>query len=538
MRIGIAQINCTIGVLEQNSLKIINVINSLKDKVDLVVFPELILSGYPPEDVLFWNNYWEKINQQIKKISEASSNINVILGTPFYDENNKKWKNAAILLQNHQIKHIWTKTLLPNYDVFYENRYFEPGNPSTFIVNGRKISTLICEDIWNTQNLKYSRDPIQEIKNFNPDILIVISASPFSKNHLEKRLSIAQNIAKSLNVPLLYVNQVGAHTEIVFDGGSFLVNGKGEIVKILSLFKESIEVIDIDNIQPTEVQIPPKIQRIKEALILGIRDFLAKQNIKKAIVSISGGVDSSVVLALATESLGKENVIPVFMPSQFTSDASISGVKKLIKNLNYDSYIEIPINEIYNEYLKNLEKNIPNDITLPMENLQARIRANIIMYLANKYSAIVLNSSNKSELATGYGTIYGDLIGGLSVLGDVYKTEVYQLAHLINSEREHEVIPQEIIERAPSAELKPNQKDEDTLPPYPILDQILQMYIENKNSIEEIKKAGFDHITIEKVINMIEKSEHKRYQAPPVIRVSDVAWGKGWKMPIVGIFPK
>ncbi len=534
MRVAIAQLNCIIGDIEGNTRKVISVIREFSGKCDFIVFPELIITGYPPEDILFWNNYHARIEKAIREIRDSVTETPVIVGIPYRDEKNQ-WFNSAILFYEGKIFHVFKKMLLPDYGVFYESRYFESGYPSSCNVKGIKTAVLICEDIWEGVEKTYHRNPLELLKEDRPDILFIISASPFSRNHFERRLMAVKKTASLLGVNCVYVNQVGAHTEIVFDGGSFVMTPEGNLTHLLPFFTETVQILDIQKKEELRFTLPEVIERITGALLLGITDFVRKLNINGVKVALSGGIDSAVVSVLTHLTI-KDKLELVFMPSKYTTRQSFEDARKVASNLQI-KLTEIHIDEIYEKALRVIEKEIPGTITVAMENMQARIRNLIISYLSNRDNTVFFNTSNKSELATGYGTLYGDISGALAVIGDVYKTEVYEIARYLNKKYNFNVIPQSVFEKAPSAELKPGQKDEDTLPPYPILDKILYYYIEERETADTIVARGFDRSTVLNVIRMIEKSEFKRYQGPPPIRVSRVAWGKGWKMPLIGKFP-
>jgi NAD+ synthase (glutamine-hydrolysing) len=429
--------------------------------------------------------------------------------------------------------------LLPTYDVFDEYRYFEPNQDFTCIeFQGVKIALTICEDLWNiNDNPLYISSPMDELIKEEPDLMINIAASPFSYNHDDNRYKVLSDNSKKYQLPLLYVNQVGAQTEIVFDGGSFVFNEKGELLDQLAYFEEDLKIYEfadqeIKGFTPIDYKPSPDVKQIYDALILGIRDYFYKSGFTKAVLGLSGGIDSAVVCALAAEALGAENVLAVLMPSKYSTDHSIKDALDLVEALGCKHEV-VAIKEITDAFDHVLEpafRGLPFNVA--EENIQARSRAVIVMAFSNKFGNVLLNTSNKSESAVGYGTLYGDMAGAISVLGDVYKTQVYELARYIN--REQEIIPENSIVKPPSAELRPDQKDSDSLPDYDVLDKLLYQYIELKKSSRDIIAAGFDEELVKRVIKMVNKAEFKRYQTPPILRVSPKAFGMGRRMPIVG----
>ena len=548
MKVALAQLNYTIGNFEKNTNKILTAISKAKkQKADLVVFSELSICGYPPLDLLEYKYFIKRCEYYIKKVASHCSDIAVILGAPTLNTNpkGKNLFNSALFINNKKIEYVINKTLLPTYDIFDEYRYFEPNSEFNIIeFKNYKIAITICEDLWYNQpiltqfgkNKLYTISPVERFKKLNPDFLINIAASPFSYTHEEIKRNILTGNAKDYNIPILYLNQVGANTELIFDGYSVIINKKGKIVGKLKAFEEDLRTYDIEKIiQDTETETNSEklhpIRKIHDALILGIKDYFEKSDFKTAILGLSGGIDSAVTLVLASKALGRENLRVLLLPSKYSSENSITDAVKLASNLAV-KYDIIKIDDIVNQFdisLRTVFYNLPADIT--EENIQARIRGNLLMALSNKFGNILLNTSNKSETAVGYGTLYGDLSGGLSVLGDVYKTDVYKLAEFINKDKE--IIPETIIEKPPSAELKPDQKDTDSLPEYNILDKILYNYIELQMSVEEIAKSGINTELARKVIKMVNASEYKRFQTPPVLRISSKAFGYGRRLPLV-----
>ena len=543
IKIALAQLNYHIGNFEQNTRKIIDNIKRAKQQgADLVVFSELSICGYPSGDFLEFSDYIHKCDKALEQILPYCDTVAAIVGAPHRNLSGKGKPlfNAAFFLENQKVKHIYHKGLLPNYDIFDEYRYFEPATGFHITeFKGKRIAISICEDLWNlNDNPLYTGNPMEELAEQGAEIIINIAASPFSWDHRTERETMLTQNASKYRLPLFYVNQVGAQTEIVFDGGSMAINPEGEIVGELKYFEEDFKIFQVDKILNQKGRIPErgedenrKIEVIYQALILGIKDYFGKIGFKQAILGLSGGIDSAVTMAIAADSLGAENVLGVLMPSAFSSDHSVADAQQLAKNLGCPFY-EIPIKnttDSFEAHLKPWFENLPFNVA--EENIQARTRAVYLMALSNKFGHVLLNTSNKSEAAVGYGTLYGDMCGGLSVLGDVYKTDVFRLARYINKDLER--IPVNSITKPPSAELRPDQKDSDSLPEYDILDPILFNYIELRKSPGEIYELGLDKKIVDRVLKMVNTCEYKRYQTPPVIRVSSKAFGMGRKMPIV-----
>ncbi len=556
MKIALAQQNYHIGNFEDNTRKIIEGIQwAKKQGADLVIFSELCICGYPPRDFLEFQDFINKCYASIDIIREHADTIGVLVGAP--DRNpvreGKDLFNAAYFLYEKKILSVTHKTCLPNYDVFDEYRYFEPAYEWRIIeFKGKRLAVTICEDIWNLgDNPLYRNCPMDELMKQQPDIMLNISASPFDYTHVEDRKAIIKLNVQKYKIPMLYSNCVGSQTEIVFDGGSLVFDKDANLIFQLPLFAEAMQVFDLkDNgtfslpVQayakdlPDAELSPPELDHqlctaeIHDAIVMGIRDYFTKMGFSKAILGSSGGIDSAVTLVLACEALGKENVRALMMPSHYSTSHSVEDAEALSKNLD-NPYDIIPIKGIYesfNSALKPLFKDLPFNIA--EENIQARIRGNLLMAVANKFGYILLNTSNKSELATGYGTLYGDMAGGLGVLGDCYKMQIYALARYIN--RNKEIIPANILVKPPSAELRPGQKDSDSLPDYSILDKILYQYIERSQGPNEIKSLGFDASLVDRVLKMVNMNEYKRNQFCPIIRVSPKAFGVGRRVPIVG----
>ena len=537
MKIALGQINVIIGDFEGNSAKIIEVISKAKNQgADLVVFPELSVCGYPPQDFLEFEHFIQSGWESILHIAQHCQGIAAIVGAPIPNPNlaGKNLFNAALLLSEGEIIAQAHKALLPNYDVFDEYRYFEPATSFTCLTfKNKKIALSICEDIWDIDDDPlYTLSPMKELLKENPDFAINISASPFSYSQSEKRRNVISYWAKKGNIPLFYVNYWGAQTELIFDGNSMVANAQGEIIAKAQGFGEDLLIVDTDNLPaPIPLAEEDKSEKIYSALICGIKDYFNKMGFTKALIGLSGGIDSALTAALACEALGSENVTGILMPSAFSSDHSVSDAEQLAQNLKM-SYHTLPIESLFKQFeatLNPIFKDLPFDTT--EENLQSRIRGTLLMAYSNKFNHILLNTSNKSEAAVGYGTLYGDMNGGLAVLGDVYKTEVYALAQYIN--RNKEIIPNNSIIKAPSAELRPGQKDSDSLPDYAILDPILFHYIEEKMSPDEIIGKGYDHQLIHRILRLVNKVEFKRKQTPPILRISDKAFGPGRRLPIV-----
>lgn len=556
MKIALAQQNYRIGDFAYNTQKIIQAIQKATSaNADLVVFSELCICGYPPRDFLLFDEFIQSCLQAIDQIKPYTKNIAVLIGSPARNPQ-KKGKdlfNSAYFIYQEKIQAVIHKTLLPTYDVFDEYRHFEPAYTwNTVSFKGKKLAITICEDIWDlVDNPMYRKRPMDILITQQPDIMINLSASPFDYTHIADRKAIVKANVLTYQLPMVYCNTVGSQTEIVFDGGSLVADKHGNICCALPLFKEDIQTIDIlDNgtiaqpiieavdtlpttdLNPTTLHAHLCIDEIYSALKIGIQDYFNKMGFTKAILGSSGGIDSAVTLALACDALGQENVLAVLMPSPYSTTHSVDDAVALSNRLNNPYHI-IQINTIYESFVDTLQplfNNLPFGIA--EENMQSRTRGNLLMAIANKFGYILLNTSNKSELATGYGTLYGDMAGGISVLGDCYKTQVYALAQYIN--RQTEIIPTHIITKAPSAELRPNQKDRDSLPDYAVLDQILYQYIEQCKGPKSIMDKGFDPSLVSKILSMVNNNEYKRNQFCPIIRISPKAFGVGRRMPIVG----
>jgi NAD+ synthase (glutamine-hydrolysing) len=565
MKIALAQQNYHIGNFAANTEKIIAAIHRAEVAgAQLVVFSELCVCGYPPRDFLEFDDFINQCYTAIDAIKLHTQKIGVIVGCPQRNPvtEGKDLFNAAWLLHLGEVKAVAHKTCLPTYDVFDEYRYFEPGYSWAVIpFMNRRIALTICEDIWAlSDNPLYRVCPMNELMPQRPDLMINISASPFDYDHDDDRKEVVRANVLEYGLPMVYCNGVGSQTEIVFDGGSVVYNAQGELVKELKYFEEDFAIVDLDELIVSAATTPAKmrkfdkemrvskiadpnkiidfltaennIEQIYKALVLGIRDYFSKMGFTKAILGSSGGIDSAVTLALACDALDAANVRALLMPSQYSSGHSVTDAEALSKNLN-NPYDIIPIKPIYDSFLQSLS---PIFGSLPFsvaeENIQSRSRGNLVMAIANKFGYILLNTSNKSELSTGYGTLYGDMAGGLSVLGDVYKMQVFALAKFIN--RSKEIIPANIIAKPPSAELRPGQKDSDSLPAYELLDKVLYQYIERRQGPAEIIAMGMEPALVNRVLKMVNTNEYKRNQFCPIIRVSSKAFGVGRRMPIVG----
>ncbi len=547
MKIALAQLDYHIGNFAENTGNIVLAIeNARLAHVDLVVFSELSICGYPPLDLLEKKDFVESCIAEINKIARICDTIGVIIGGPSLNPKSegKMLFNSAYFLFGGEIKQVVNKSLLPTYDIFDEYRYFEPNkNFSLLHFKDKKIALTICEDLWDDQPVEnefarsrlYTCHPLDELSKLGPDLVINIAASPFSHTRINLKKGIFIEKAKKHNLPVIYVNQVGAQTQLIFEGGSMAINKKGEIISRLEYFSPDIKIVDTNDLEgssnPAKLENPDRMEMVHNALITGIKGYFSKTNFTKAVLGLSGGIDSAITLVLAARALGKENVHALLMPSGFSSDHSITDSVKLAKNLKI-SYDIVKIEDLFQQFNKDLAplfKEMPFDLT--EENLQSRIRSVLLMAFSNKFGHILLNTSNKSEAAVGYGTLYGDMSGGLSVLGDVYKTDVYLLAQYINSESE--IIPQNIISKPPSAELRPDQKDSDSLPEYDVLDKVLGEYIEHQKTSSEIVAMGFSESLVIRIIRLVNTNEYKRYQTPPILRISSKAFGGGRRIPLV-----
>ncbi len=567
MKIALAQINPIVGDLEYNFKLIVeNVKKARAEKVDLLVLPELAILGYPPKDLLLKPNFLIRQDYYLKELAVyTDDDFGILVGAATANPSfGKKLFNSLILLYKGEHVAVGSKTLLPNYDVFDETRYFEP-SPATTVVDfkGVKLGLSICEDIWiEAYPSMYTRDPIADMVLAGVDLIINSAASPFVYDKPKRRENLLSNAARKYKKPIIYVNQVGANDQLIFDGSSLSLDTNGEVIDRLKAFEQDFKVIDTASLiirakndcELHSTKLKPSIDEennqdlssVRKAITLGIRDFVKKCGFEKAILGVSGGIDSALVAALAVDALGAENVYVVSMPSQFTSQQSIDDAIKLAKNLGLlkdaddahktklanGDHFEIVSIEAMHEMVQKLMPQVKDHSA--DENIQARLRAVLLMAFSNTLNAILLNTGNKSETAVGYSTIYGDSCGGLAVISDVLKTTVYRMANEINKDKE--VIPQSIIDRAPSAELRPDQHDQESLPPYDVLDKIILLYVQEMKSAQEIIDTGFDEALVFKILNMIDRAEHKRQQGPPGLKVAGKAFGLGRRMPIAHRF--
>jgi len=542
MKIALAQQNYIVGDFEGNLRKIFDAIDqAFLLKADIVVFSELAVCGYPARDFLDYKDFTRRSLTSVERIAAyANGKLAVVVGTPTFnpDRDGKDLFNSACFITEGKVLFTAHKTLLPTYDIFDEYRYFEPAkNFGVAVYKGKKIALTICEDIWDIENDNplYPMSPMEEIARLEPDLMLNLSASPFASGHVKSRHRVVKANASTYNLPVFYCNNYGAQTDIIFDGGSLVCSPSGAVYDEFPYFEAAVQVYDLDKVMQykdsDQTNEQEDISLIHDALILGIRDYFGKSGFKKAIVGLSGGVDSALVVALAARALGAENVFSVLMPSQYSSDHSIDDSVALVNNLDAP-YTILPIQDVFQAFEKALAPHFkgtsPN---VAEENLQSRIRGNYLMALSNKFGYILLNTSNKSEAAVGYGTLYGDMCGAIGVIGDLYKTRVYELCRYIN--REKEIIPENILVKAPSAELRPGQKDSDSLPDYDILDQILYQYIEECQGPEEIIARGFEEQLVRRILKLVNNAEFKRFQTPPYLRVTRRAFGVGRRLPIV-----
>ncbi|QTA37406.1 NAD+ synthase [Thermosipho ferrireducens] len=566
LRITLAQLDAVLGDFDHNVEKIKKAIDIAElERSDILIFPELFLTGYPPEDLILRTSFLKRNMQALNNVINYTKNKNTLVLLGFINVDTDA-HNAAAIIQNGKLLGVYHKHLLPNYSVFDERRYFAPGDSPTIIsLKEAKIGITICEDIWSPIG------PMHEEVLEGAQIIMNLSASPYYYGKRQLRKNYVSQKAYDYHCPIVYCNLIGGQDELVFDGGSIVVDSNGNIVAEGKPFEEDIITVDLEieenlrsnlhdprrrhiekgyfsppvfikaegNFQHKNLKVTGKIsynmtkeEEIFKALVLGLKDYVRKNGFIKVVLGLSGGMDSSLVAVIAVEALGKENVVGILMPSMYSSEHSINDAKKLSENLGIEHHI-ISISEVYHSYeeaLENIFKNYPRDIT--EENIQARIRGNYLMALSNKFGYLVLTTGNKSETATGYATLYGDMAGGLSVIKDVYKTDIYKIAAWYNSWKGSEIIPENIFIKPPSAELRPDQTDQDTLPPYEILDEILRLYIEEERAVEEIVERGFEKETVKYVARLVDKNEYKRRQGPIGIKISKRAFGKDRRMPI------
>ncbi len=542
MKILVAQRNPIVGDIDGNTAKILESMDQAREKgVDLVMFGELMLCGYPPEDLVYHSTFIDSMELHLERIVKASKGITAIVGLirRNIEEGEKHLLNSAAVVQDGHLLGFQDKWLLPTYDVFEERRYFEPGTKTRiWEVGGKRVGLIICEDIWQHAGYvgytRYGRDPVQALVEHKPDVLLNISASPYQFQKPDIRVNVCAKAAKTLQCPVIMCCQVGANGQIIFDGYSVYVNAKGELCQLAKGFAEDAMVVDLEAVScavPFEYE---SMSNLLSALQLGVKDYFHKLGFKKACLGLSGGIDSALVAYIAAKALGPENVLGISMPSCYTTSQSQKDAPELAKNLGME-FLEIPIKEPFDAYLHLLEpyfKGKEGDTT--EENLQARIRGMILMALSNKHGYINLSTGNKSEVALGYATLYGDMCGGLGVIGDVTKTRVYDLCRHINKIEKKEIIPDSIITKPPSAELRHDQIDLDSLPEYGVIDNVLEGYVENYLSIDEIAEKY--QVAQEQVLELIQKihaAEYKRRQGPPILRVSKKSFGVGRRYPIV-----
>ncbi|GAF26279.1 NAD synthase [Moorella thermoacetica Y72] len=572
MRIAMAQLDPTIGDIGGSLAKIRQAVAEARQHgAGLVIFPELAVTGYPPRDLLCRHDFLERVERALAEdIAPLSRETAIIIGAPVRGRGNPAFLyNAALLYSGGELCGRQDKSLLPNYDVFDESRYFKPATRRLPVfLEGLRLGLTICEDIWNDKDYwnrqLYDIDPVAEMLDQGAEILINISASPYHYGKIALRVDMLRSLARKYGRPILYINQVGGNDELIFDGTSLAIDANGNVVSLAASFAEDLVLLDLERPQTgaaltlkpvkrarpgaipagvapeagrnetefltgEEIVISEDISYVYRALVLGIADYLHKTGFRKALVGLSGGIDSSVTAALAAAAMGPENVLGVAMPSRYSSPGSRSDARKLAANLGI-AFREIPIEGMFKAYLEAMNGGGPPRGDLAEENVQARIRGNILMFISNREGYLTLTTGNKSEMAVGYCTLYGDMSGGLAVLADVPKVMVYDLARYIN--RDREIIPADVLVKPPSAELKPGQVDQDSLPPYEVLDAILQAYIEEEKSAEEIAARGFDLDLVREIIRKVDRAEYKRRQAAPGLRVTSKAFGMGRRMPI------
>ncbi|MBF2004870.1 MAG: NAD+ synthase [Chlorogloeopsis fritschii C42_A2020_084] len=548
MKIAIAQINPTIGDLPRNAQKILEAAQqAVAEGARLLLTPELSLCGYPPRDLLLNPSFVEAMAITLQQLAtDLPPHLAVLVGT--VEENTqahitggKTLFNSIAWLEAGKVQQVFHKRLLPTYDVFDERRYFEPGlQANYFTLDGVDIGVTVCEDLWNDEEFwgkrSYTANPIADLAILGVDLIVNLSASPYTVNKQRFREAMLSHSAMRFQQPIIYNNQVGGNDDLIFDGRSFALNRQGEIVCRAHGFQTDLVIIDFDE-EERDLQlssIAPKYEceeeEIWQALVLGVQDYVRKCGFSKVVLGLSGGVDSSLVAAIATAALGKENVFGVLMPSPYSSEHSIQDALALAENLGIKT-TTLPIGNLMQAYDKTLADLFANtEFGLAEENIQSRIRGNLLMAISNKFGYLLLSTGNKSEMAVGYCTLYGDMNGGLAVIADVPKTRVYAICHWLN--RDGEIIPQNVLSKPPSAELKPNQVDQDSLPPYDVLDDILQRLIENHQSPAQIIANGHDPVVVDRVIQMVARAEFKRRQAPPGLKITDRAFSTGWRMPI------
>ncbi len=548
MKIAIAQLNPTIGNLSANAQQILAAAEEATQLgARLLLTPELSLCGYPPRDLLLNPSFIENMAEELERLArQLSTKLAVLIGTTEKNpqatsQGEKPLFNSIALLDKGQIQQIFHKRLLPTYDVFDEDRYFQPGYESNyFTLDDIKIGVTVCEDLWNDEKFwgkrTYQINPIEDLVRLNVDLIVNLSASPYTVNKQKIREEMLKHSALRARIPIVYVNQVGGNDDLIFDGNSFALNHSGEVMCRAKAFDPDLVIADYEkrqeNLLPGSMVSLPETEEeeIFSALVLGVKDYARKCGFTKVVLGLSGGIDSALVAAIASVALGSDNVLGVLMPSPYSSDHSISDAIALVNNLGINSY-KLPIERIMKSYDESLNPLFANtEFGVAEENIQSRIRGNLLMAIANKFGYLLLSTGNKSEMAVGYCTLYGDMNGGLAVIADVPKTRVYSLCNWLNCNRE--IIPINIINKPPSAELKPDQKDQDSLPPYDILDDILDQIICQHRSPEQIIAKSYDRDTVNKVMKLVARAEFKRRQAPPGLKITDRAFGTGWRMPI------
>jgi NAD+ synthetase len=548
MKIAIAQLNPTIGDLSGNAKNILEAAQqAAKEGVRLMLTPELSLCGYPPRDLLLSPDFVESMSKQLQELAQQlPTQIAVLVGTvepnPYAASKGQKFLfNSMALLDGGKIQKIFHKRLLPTYDVFDEDRYFEPGyEANSFSLPPLKIGVTICEDLWNEEEFwgkrNYEINPIKDLAEMEVDLIINLSASPYTVSKQKLREAMLGHSASRYQTPIIYVNQIGGNDDLIFDGNSIAFNRAGNVICRAKAFASDLEIIEFDeqtkDLLPTAIAPLPETEEeeIFSALVLGVRDYARKCGFSKVILGLSGGIDSSLVAAIAAEAMGAENVLGVLMPSPYSSEHSITDAEALVKNLGIKSQ-KLPIGDLMKSYDQLLEPLfVGTEFGIAEENTQSRIRGNLLMAISNKFGHLLLSTGNKSEMAVGYCTLYGDMNGGLAVIADVPKTHVFSICRWLN--RSREIIPNNVLIKPPSAELKPGQVDQDSLPPYEILDDILERAIHRHQSTAQIVEAGHEPAVVNKVMKLISRAEFKRKQAPPGLKITDRAFGTGWRMPI------
>lgn len=548
MKLRVEHINTVIGDLDGNRERILDCLRQAgKDRVDLLVLQEMTLCGYLPMDLLQYESFMDEVEKQVRKLVSATGSTGLLFGAPVRKAGGagRPLYNAAILAVDGEIRAEVRKTLLPNYDVFDEQRYFEPNDRFDVVsYNGCRLGITICEDIWNMPppGVCYHEDPPQRLREQDAQLLINLSASPFDRHKPEGRAQLLQRLARRVDMPVLFSNQVGANTGVVHDGDSMILDRRGDVVARTRLFEHDhvdaqwdADRGDVTADQRQPPPLPGGPERLFKALTMGIRDYIEKTGLNgNVLLGLSGGIDSALAAALACEAVGAERVTGITMPTEFSTEGSRTDALTLTDNLGM-TFHTIPVGPVYEAGQQVLSDVFAGtEFSVAEENLQSRARGLILMAYSNKFGHLLLNTGNKSELAVGYCTLYGDMAGGLAVLSDVYKTEVYELAHWLNREYyQRTVIPASTLEKPPSAELRPGQKDRDTLPAYDLLDGILRLYIEEKQSAGQIAACGYDENLVQRIVRMVDANEYKRQQAPPGIRVSSKAFGTGRRIPIV-----